>query len=454
MSNRQGFDPQAGYLVTSAVDFANFNERTFVDFYQPILGPVAFSLFYALRSQMMDRPTLADRRLQSELLVQLNAGQGMVAEGLQRLESSGMLITYHRHDAQGDVYVYELQATLTPTQFVADSLLSVLLLEEIGESRFNQLMRRAQAHRLADADSQLKDVSHHFLDTYRVDQREVVHLPHVIRDAQKQVQPAPAKEPRRVATDFDWPTLLQLLEGQPVIRDDLTAQRQLIEVEHQLYGIDEPEMARLIRLATDLASNHFDAQKFKQVVASRYQRVPGKQATVAQTKAAQSTPAVKGLTDKDRLLLKSTDNYAPVEFLQALKEQTGGYVTAGERNVLTRLVQDGQLPSSVINVLVWYVIADLGNATLKGNFVDAIANDWLRAGVKDGAGALMQLKKFNQAKREGAPKQGTRRTYRQLQVREKMPEWSKQDQKQKTKKASPEAIARARALQRKHSGNR
>lgn len=323
MSNRQGFDPQAGYLVTSAVDFANFNERTFVDFYQPILGPVAFSLFYALRSQMMDRPTLADRRLQSELLVQLNAGQGMVAEGLQRLESSGMLITYHRHDAQGDVYVYELQATLTPTQFVADSLLSVLLLEEIGESRFNQLMRRAQAHRLADADSQLKDVSHHFLDTYRVDQREVVHLPHVIRDAQKQVQPAPAKEPRRVATDFDWPTLLQLLEGQPVIRDDLTAQRQLIEVEHQLYGIDEPEMARLIRLATDLASNHFDAQKFKQVVASRYQRVPGKQATVAQTKAAQSTPAVKGLTDKDRLLLKSTDNYAPVEFLQALKEQTG-----------------------------------------------------------------------------------------------------------------------------------
>lgn len=454
MSNRQGFDPQAGYLVTSAVDFANFNEQTFVDFYQPILGPVAFSLFYALRSQMINRPTLADRRLQSELLVQLNTGQGMVAEGLQRLESSGMLVTYHRHDAQGDVYVYELQATLTPTQFVADSLLSVLLLEEIGEERFNQLMKRSQVHRLADTAPQLKDVSHHFLDTYRVDQREVVHLPRVIQDAQKQAQPESAKEPRRVATDFDWPTLLQLLEGQPVIQDDLTAQRQLIEVEHQLYGIDEPEMARLIRLSTDLASNHFDAHKFKQVVASRYQRVPDKQMAVAQPKVARSTDAAKGLTDKDRLLLKSTDNYAPVEFLQALKEQTGGYVTAGERNVLTRLVQDGQLPSSVINVLVWYVIADLGNATLKGNFVDAIANDWLRAGVKDGAGALMQLKKFNQAKREGPQKQGSRRTYRQLQVREKMPEWSKQDQKQKTKKASPEAIARARALQRKHSGNR
>nr|WP_305069096.1 DnaD domain protein [Limosilactobacillus kribbianus] len=441
-------------MVTGALDFVNFNEQTFVDFYQPILGPVAFSLFYALRSQMMTHPTLADRRLQSELLVQTNAGQTTVGEGLQRLESSGMVVTYHRHDAQGDVYVYELQATLTPAQFVADNLLSVLLLEEIGEKRFDQLMKQAQAYQLADTDPQLKNVSHHFLDTYRVDQREVVHLPQVIQNAQKRSRPVSIKRVNTLATDFDWPTLLQLLEGQPLVRTDLTAQRQLIEVEHQLYGIDEPTMARLIRLATDLSSNHFDAQKFKRVVASYYQKAPAEQVMQAQV-PAQSMKNSKDLTDKDRLLLKSADNYAPIEFLQALKEQTGGYVTAGERNVLTRLVQDGQLPSSVINVLVWYVIADLGNATLKGNFVDAIANDWLRAGVKDGADALMQLKKFNQAKQENTPRnRGARRNYRQLQVREKIPEWSKQDQKQKTKKASPEAIARARALQRKNSGNR
>ena len=76
MTTRPNFDPQAGYLVTAAADFINFNDQVFTDYYQPVLGPVAFSLFYALRSQLLDHPTLADRRLQSALLVQVSQSHG------------------------------------------------------------------------------------------------------------------------------------------------------------------------------------------------------------------------------------------------------------------------------------------------------------------------------------------------------------------------------------------
>ena len=93
MTTRPNFDPQAGYLVTAAADFINFNDQVFTDYYQPVLGPVAFSLFYALRSQLLDHPTLADRRLQSALLVQVNAGQSQVSEGLRRLEGMGIVQT-------------------------------------------------------------------------------------------------------------------------------------------------------------------------------------------------------------------------------------------------------------------------------------------------------------------------------------------------------------------------
>jgi replication initiation and membrane attachment protein len=446
---RPRFDPQAGYVVTAANDFVNFNEQTFVNFYQPILGSVAFGLFYALRSRMLDSPTLSERRLQSELLVAVNAGQKMVGEALQRLEGTGMVQTYYRHDRQGDVYVYQLQSTLTPEQFISDNLLSVLLLEAIGESRFNRLVKYSRRHQLATDNVHLKNISHHFLETYQVDQRELVEVPAVIKQAQRSAQKKNEVKIVPTSSDFDWPTLLQLLHSQPIIKDDLTHHRELIEVEHRLYGIDEPTMARLIQSATDLASNHFDTHKFKQIVASHYHHV--KASSTSQSKAVQQVSTSKDLTSKDRLLLKSTADYAPVEFLQALKEQTGGYVTAGERNVLTRLVKDGKLPSSVINVLVWYVIGDLGNATLKGNFVDAIANDWLRAGVHDGAGALLQLKKFNRAKQTGKKQSTGHRYYRRLQVREKMPEWSKQSKEQRNKKASAQALAQARAyLHNKH----
>lgn len=444
MTMRASFDPQAGYLVTAAADFINFSDRTFTDFYQPVLGPVAFSLFYALRSQLIAAPTLADRRLQSTLLVQVNAGQSQLSEGLRRLEGMGIVSTYFQHDAQGDLYVYELQSTLTPDKFLNDNLLSVLLLEAIGEQAFDRLVKRAHRYRLTSDRAHLKNISHHFLDTYQVDQRELVNVPAVVKKAQVITTTTPTHSLVATSTDFDWKTLLTLLKSQPVARDDLAAHRELIEVEHQLYGIDEPTMARQIQGALDLATNHFDAQKFKRQVAAKYKRV----AAPTVTPKKQIPTDDKQLTKKDRQLLKSTDNYAPVAFLQALKEQTGGYVTAGERNVLTRLIQDGSLPSSVINVLSWYVIADLGNATLKGNFVDAIANDWLRAGVHDGASALIQLKKFNQDRQQSPVKRSAgKRSYRRMEVRETMPDWSKQDEATRTKKASASALAKARARQ-------
>lgn len=449
---RPSFDPQAGYLVTAAADFINFNDQIFTDYYQPVLGPVAFSLFYALRSQLLDHPTLADRRLQSTLLVQVNAGQNQVSEGLRRLEGMGIIQTYFQHDAQGDLYVYELQATLSPDQFINDNLLSVLLLEAIGEPAFSKLADNAHRYQLTADHPQLKNISHHFLDSYRVDQHELVHLPAAIKQARASTAVSGTHSLVTDSNDFDWATLLTLLKSQPVIKDDLADHRELIEVEHQLYGIDEPTMARLIRGALDLATNHFDARKFKRQVAAQYKQVP---TAPAQTNPPTEPVDDKQLTAKDRQLLKSTDNYAPVTFLQALKEQTGGYVTAGERNVLTRLIQDGKLPSPVINVLVWYVIADLGNATLKGNFVDAIANDWLRAGVHDGAGALLQLKKFNQDKQQNSPKRFTGKRGRQrMEVRETMPDWSKQDQATRTKKASAAALAKARARQRSNRKGR
>ena len=438
------FDPQAGYLVTAAADFINFSDQTFTNFYQPVLGPVAFSLFYALRSQLIAAPTLADRRLQSTLLVQINAGQNQVSEGLRRLEGMGIVTTYFQHDAQGDLYVYELQATLTPAKFLNDNLLSVLLLEAIGEPAFKRLAKRARRYQLTGDRTGLKNVSHHFLDTYQVDQREVVNVPAAVKQAQVTAANPQPRSLVATSTDFDWPTLLTLLKGQPVARDDLASHRELIEVEHQLYGIDEPTMARLIRGALDLATDHFDAKKFKRQVAAHYKQA----ASSAATPKHEANDNDSRLTDKDRQLLKSTDNYAPVAFLQALKEQTGSYVTAGERNVLTRLIQDGKLPSPVINVLVWYVIADLGNATLKGNFVDAIANDWLRAGVHDGAGALIQLKKFNQDRQQSTAKRSNKKhSYRRMEVRETMPDWSKQDEAARTKKASAAALAKARARQ-------
>ena len=142
------FDPQAGYLVTASSTYPNFSQETLVRFYQPILGSAAYSILGALQSELRPQPTLSDRQLQSKLLAQLNVGSQMIITGLHRLEATGLVQTYFQHDQMGDLYVYELQPTLTPNQFLNDNLLSILLLEQVGEEAFKNLIATSRRFQL------------------------------------------------------------------------------------------------------------------------------------------------------------------------------------------------------------------------------------------------------------------------------------------------------------------
>lgn len=443
MAVQQGeFDPQAGFIVTAASNFVNFNPATLTVFYQPILGPFAFGLFYALKEQLVTNPTLSDRRLQSTIIRQLNAGNSQIAQALHRLEAVGLLKTFRGSDSLGTFYVYQLQPTMTPVSFIEDDLLSVLLLEAVGNDSFQQLTKWAHRYELV-SHPQLTDISHQFLDEFHVAAQSVLTPPATITSARQQTT-VEKRQDNIGKSDFDWPTLFQLLDGQPVIKKDLEQHRQLIEVEHQLYGIDEPAMKRLILNAVNLADNHFNPVKFKQVVARTYQQ------PVAPTSESKETPAVTEniqLTAKDHQLLKSVNKYAPIDFLHSLKEQTGGFVTASERHILTHLVADVKLNNEVINILSWYVIADLDNPMLKANFVDAIANSWVKAGVHDGESALVQLKKFNQQKTKGTPNNNRRKgNFRRPKIEEKMPEWTKTSHEERNKKASKEEVRAVQEL--------
>lgn len=439
------FDPQAGYVVTASTAFISFNDQTFATFYQPILGPVAFSFFYALKARLLPNPTIANRTLQSDLLAQVNAGGQQVLEALHRLEAVGLVQTYFQHDEIGDVYVYELQPTLTPEKFLADNLLSILLLEEVGDEAFERLTKQSRQYKLASSNTSLTNVSHNFFEEFHINSQSITETPQAILTARKQ---SPVeKQPQLtvgMSDDFDWSTLIHLLANQPIVSADLENNRDLILLEHQLYGIDAPTMKTLVLRSIDLQTNHFNPQKFKQIVASAYNIVYSSTTKVAE-KEAPVTNKNSELTSKDQELLTTAKDYSPVEFLQVLKGQTGGYVTSGERHILTGLVAQEKLTQDAINILTWYVISDRGNATLTANFVDAIANNWLQHGVVNGEQAIVQLKTFNKQSQEKrketkAPKKNKWRKT----IKEPMPAWSKKDTSELMKKASSQEIAKLR----------
>lgn len=263
MAATTNFDPQAGFVVTASESFVSFNEKTLTMFYQPIIGTVAFSLFYALTSYLQPKPTISSRLLQSALLAQVNAGGQQVEEALHRLEAVGLVQTYFQHDELGDVYVYQLRPTLTPAEFVNDNLLSILLLEEIGEQAFEKLVTQSRQYVLASENTDLVDISHHFFDEFHVDSHSITKTPTVIT---KLRTAAPVEKQDSLTAglqnDFNWKVLNELLAQQPIVKADLENNRELILMEHQLYGIDEPTMKKIILRSVEFGNNHFDPQKF------------------------------------------------------------------------------------------------------------------------------------------------------------------------------------------------
>lgn len=445
MTATTSFDPQAGYLVTASPAFTNFNQETLVRFYQPILGAAAFSILGALQNELHPQPTSSDRQLQSNLLAQLNIGSQEIITGLHRLEATGLVQTYFQHDQLGDLYVYELQPTLTPEQFLNDNLLSILLLEQVGEEAFKKLIVTSRRFQLTSKSKQLTNISHHFFDEFHVDSRSIGQPPAVINEARRTAQvEQQLKLTDNQEADFDWAGLLGMLASQPLIKADIEEQQELILVEHRLYGIDVPTMQKLILRAIDLESNHFNANKFKQLVAANYNVVyTDNKDRVAEEKTSSSDKTQPGITDKDRQLLKIAETYSPIKFLQILKGQTGGgYVTSSERHLLTRLVNDGKLSSEVINILSWYIIVGHQSANLITNLVDAIANNWIRSGINSGEAALLKLKSSQQS--TGKHLNNYRRKRRQT-IKEPMPGWTKKDEKELTKQASDEEVAKLKA---------
>ena len=452
--DKQLFDPSAGYIVTASHQWPNFNEEVFTLFYQPILGPVAFAMFHALQTRLQNQPVISDRHLQSQLLIQLNDGRQAADDALQRLEAVGMLRTFHQEDQLGELFVYELQPTIPPAEFINDNLLSVLLLEAVGEERFKELSRYAERFSLSDKAS-LKEVTHHFFDAFHVDEQRITHLPDEIKKAQVRMKDEQSyqQKPKITANDFDWPTLVQLLNKQPITETDLEANRELIEVEHRLYGIDEPKLARILPQATDLVTNKIQPKKLKQLIASGYRVDAVKHE--APVDNHDSTKTQTSFSNEEQQLIETCKYYPPVTFLQQLKQQMGGFVTSSERSIIRSLIQEQQLEPSVVNVLSWYVIASLGKATLQANYVNAIANNWMRAGVTTPESALAHIQNFTSQKNQRQT--GKRTTYRQRQattVREKMPAWSKQKEEQ-SEKSTPEQLnrLRERLARRRKSAN-
>ncbi|KRM13242.1 DnaD domain protein [Paucilactobacillus suebicus] len=442
--DRKKLTPQTGLIVSLSSDYRKFSEQTLVEFYQPVMGTTAFSLLFALKKLVKRNPTLSDRISHTVLLNQLGIDINQLEESVNKLQGLGLVQTFETVDQIGHLIVYELQPTLTQQDFLNDDLLSVLLLEVIGESGFNDLVSSSTQFQLDTA--RLTPTTKTFFDSFHVNQGQITDLPSVINENREKFIVNEHRSEQIPGSDFDFELLTSLLGNQPISTEEIDHHKELIRTENALYGIDETEMARQIMKATNITTNQIDEQRLKKSISASFEL---KHQSPQDTNrfnhdVQQSAP---GKTEKvpmshnEQLLVNACKSYAPMDFLENLLSQKGGYVPDGSQRVLQSLVSRQVLKKSVINMLIYYVIQDRNSPTLSQNFVDTVANSWAQAGITSPEEALQQIKKFHDPVAK-TPRKSSSAKKQKSAVTNSLPDWAQDGYQRKQEKMSDNDVAK------------
>ncbi|WP_199774915.1 replication initiation and membrane attachment family protein [Lactobacillus sp. CBA3605] len=438
--------PKAGLVVPPTLALSATEQAVLAELYLPLIGPLAYSLYAALRPLQRSTSDLSNRRSHAELLGMLNVDLPTVLAARRKLEATGLLHSYYQKDELGEVYIYELKAPMPVTQFFEDDLLSVLLLDAVGELRYQQL---ATAFTPAAVDlTQATEVTANLLDVFHIDSQKVTHVPNEIKAVRQQLpEPATTKvTPDLTDEAFDWQVLGQILKQNYVDLKQVASSRQLIMTESRVYGISEVEMAKLISEVASLTTGRFDESQLKLLIARRYERPTAPTEQHVAVAAAASTPATAKtqLSTAEQQLVALAKQQSPYDFLADLKNAKHGFVTNGETRLVHDLVNRGVLPNAVINMVIYYLLQNRELAALNRNLLETVANDWQQHDVMTPEAALAYLQQRQQ------PKSTTRRNnqrHSRPTRKEIVPKWAQKTTGTKSATSSGNQLTTAQRKQ-------
>lgn len=421
--------PKTSAAIVATTTLSDERRRVLDQLYQPILGVTAFSLVTVMWRQVELTADLKVELTHTDLLALLNVGIPTLESARARLEGAGLLRTYENQPDRLPELIYELQLPVSGAMFFKDDLLSVLLLEVVGQRQFERLTRAFLPRQIKR--DQWQEISKSFLEVFSLDDRMIAEPPKIVETTKSAFDTTQSSigPDQPEAADFDFDLLSDLLKRSYVDLTDLRQYRQLIINEHLLYGIDETEMARLIGEATNLTDNKLDATAFKRQIASAYQQTS--QPVVASSSPDGGTQPQNTTSQQEKALVQAAKQYDPMDFLAQIRQQQGGYVASGEQRIVEQIADKQIFSAPVINILIYEVLIDLDNSTITQRLTDTIANRWAQDGVKTPEDALTSIRKFkaNRAKSQNNRRRGTTKN-----VKETLPDWAKSDYEPKAKK--------------------
>ncbi|AOF48908.1 DNA replication protein DnaB [Tetragenococcus halophilus subsp. halophilus] len=420
--------PNNIYQVTKSFPLTEEGNNGLVYLYQPIIGQNALALYYGFIGDKEDQ--YENEFAHIDMLDALNIGLPDFLQARKQLEGMGLLSVFTKEDPEfGKMFLYRLEEPIHPQDFFRDETYSFLLLNTIGERKFRQMVRRFQPEN-PDLTA-YQEVTSGFREVYgALDERLFIRNAQSLEKVSQDYQVPSNKQLQLDEGQIDWDFLYQLAQRKFIVKENFDDSfKQQLTLYANLFGFDEMKLVDLMTEAVSLSDGKVGRKALDKVIR--------KQATVKKEKQADNydeqsdeqkrrfnTLRQTGFSENDIQLVKIAQSSAPMDFLQAIKNEKHNFVTDPETWLLKTLVERSPLPNSVINVLIHYILVVKKNSFLQSNFVNQIATDWSELEINSPEQAIKHVRDLvKEVKNKPSKKKNYANNKQQPIRKESLPDW-------------------------------
>lgn len=363
--------PADKYIVVNKTILTDKERKNLISLYEPIIGYAAVSLYLTLWRDL-DRLELVSMDYNHHHLMSLlKCNLDTIKNARMSLESVGLLKTYVK---QGDInsYVYELYSPLSPKEFFAHPIFSVILYNNLGKTEYDLLKQEFQEYKIDLKEYQ--DITATLDATYKATSLTSF-------DALGKKESSIALQDQ---VDFDL-LFSSIPKG---VLNERSINKKLKELINNLafiYNLDTFKMTELIRMVIN-EKGYIDKEDLRKTARKYYQyNNNGKLPTlVYRTQPEYLKNPVGDNTNRGKII-GVFENTSPYDFLRS--KYKGANPTSRDLKLLESLLIDLNLKPAVVNVLIDYVLKKNDNK-LNQAFVETIAGQWKRLNIETAEDAM------------------------------------------------------------------
>lgn len=390
-------DPRLTYFVLNRVDLAKKQEQVLTRLYQPLIGPVAMSLYLTLVDDYQHVPIKSQGKRLYQLQEILDIKLEDIFKSLHKLEATGLVKTFHGEMlGVGDYLAFQLIDIPEASEFFKTLLLSSLLLEKVGTTRFQSLNKEFNPT-LPGFIKDGRDVSADFFDVFRLSAEKAINPDEQVLNAANLADQKAADLVKDKMSPIDWNFVKELFSKYGISANEVDSHAgQMAQLMH-FYGLSEQDFVNQVATTIIAGQDQLNIKQMQyRLNELATQNHSQKQIAQAFKRGNVQNNSPVSLNQSERELLEMAQSLSPLKFLETLKSQKGGFVTYNERNVIRRLQLNYNLPDAWINILIKTCLDY--DSVLSDNITGRIANSWLQHQVTTPEAALKFTREWQERK--------------------------------------------------------